>query len=1122
MKFFSYGKSCEEKTRLRNWFMKLDPAIKRMIIMRINFVAILVSLCIMNVCASVRAQSISIDVQQAPLIEVLNQIRKQSGYLFLYDKAQIAISKKVTIKVKDLDLKQVLDLCFEQQPLTYEIVNRTIVIKIKKSNIGVRVESLLNTIKITGKILNENGEPLPGASIIVKGTVLSTKSNYDGAFTLNNVLQNATLIISYIGYESKEIIASFNPVITLARSTSKLDEVQVMAYGTTTQRLNTGSITKVTAEEISKQPVSNPLASLQGRVAGLNIVQSGGLAGSSFTVELRGQNSLATAGGSTQLGLISTPLFIIDGVPFAPNNVNINTLSSQVNIGNPNAGLSPFNSLNPSDIESIEVLKDADATAIYGSRGGNGVILITTKKGKAGKTNFTANISHALSQVTRMPKLMNTVQYLEMRNEAFKNDNIVPTIINAPDLKAWDQNKYTNFPKLFIGGTANSTNVQTSLSGGSSSTRFMLNGGYSKESSVFPTEKGSNRISALLNLNHISEDKRFKADISASYSTTQNNLPYNNLLANLILEPNYPDFIDTEGKYLWNYNGVSILNPLADLQSNYKVVTDNLLSSLALQYSVFKGFNIKANAGYNTMTVAENVQSPLKYSDPLFSSSGFASFGSNKFSSWSVEPQLEYKIKIIKGNLTALAGATWQSTGNNTATILAFGYTSDALLNSPSSAGSLTYSDTSYKYKYQAIFARLNYNLADKYILNLTARRDGSSRFGPDKQFGNFGAIGGAWIFSNEDFVKPFSKVLSYGKLRGSYGITGTDQIANYQYLDSWTNTSLQYQGKPGLYPSRLTNPDYSWEKNKKLEFGLELGFIKDRILITTSYYKNTGDNHLINYAMPSQTGFTTLTRNFPAVIVNNGWEFTLTSKNIVFKNFRWSTVGNISFANNTLTSFPGIESSSYSSVYAVGQSLDYIRAFGYQGVNPATGAYVFTDVDNSGTITSADILNLGNFNPKYSGGISNNFIYKNWQFDFFLEFKKQMGRNYLSSIYTSTFGVGSKRNVPIELMERWQHPSDERMFRKYTTTNADLAQLGQYNGLNISDASYIRLKNLSLSYNLSNELLKKMHLQNCKVYAQGQNLFTVTGFKVTDPETQLLNVLPPLRTFNFGLQLTL
>ncbi len=1116
-------KKCKLPARLWAWLIDNRFYGPRQIIMRINLVAFFIALAMLKVTASVRAQNISLSFENAPIEKVFESIEKQSGYIFWYDKAILRSASRISVKIKNGNLSETLERCFEGQPLQYQIVEKTIVVKARPEKARPEQSNTSTQMDISGKVVDENGQPLAGASVKVKESTLSAMTNNEGIFRIINAPDNAVLVISYIGFQTREITASSNVLATLERSTSKLDEVQVMAYGTTTQRLNTGSITKVTADDISKQPVSNPLSALQGRVAGLTVSPTMGAPGSAIRIELRGQNSLATTVSGAR-DITSDPLIIIDGIPFAPNNTNLNRLSSAVDAGTSNGGLSPLNSINPSDIESIEVLKDADATAIYGSRGGNGVILITTKRGKSGKTSITANIYSGISQSAIIPKFTNTEQYIEIRKEALRNDGITPTISNAYDLTQFDQTKYTNIPELLLGGTAGTTDAQISVSGGNNQTSILLSGSIRKETTVLPSEFGDTRASFHANISNNLFNNKLRTIFTASYSGDVNKIAPSSVLNNILtLEPNTPDFVDQNGKLQWYYNNAPIQNILATMRTIYQANTNNLIGNFQINYQLLEGLNLKSNFGYNKIATDEISKSFAANSDPTYNPTGSANFGRSEFSGWNVEPQLEYKTRISKGNLTILTGATWQANdykGNN---IRAIGYSNDALVGSISAAATVNYSDSFFQYKYQAFFGRINYNWRDRYILNLTGRRDGSSRFGPGRQFGNFGAIGAAWIFSNEEFLSKAGRFLSYGKLRGSYGITGTDQIGNYQFMDSWSSSTYSYQGSPGIYPTRLANDDYSWEKNKKAEIGLELGFLKDRFLVTASYFRNVGDNHLVSYPMAAQTGFSTVTRNFPAVITNSGWEFTAISKNIVTTNFSWTTAGNISFTRNVLSSFPNIALSPYNSIYQVGESLDVIRGYKSIGVNPQTGLFGFRDIDGNGIYNSNDYVKLGNFNPKFFGGINNSITYKRLQLDFFLEFKKQTSRNFLSSYYGSTFpGAQYASSLPAELLDRWQKPGDVSKYQKFTTTSTGSSFFNGSNSITISDASYMRLKTVSLSYKLPGEFISRLKIQNCRIYVQGQNLLTITGFKVIDPEMQVLNILPPLRTVTAGLQLTL
>jgi hypothetical protein len=423
-------------------------------------------------------------------------------------------------------------------------------------------------------------------------------------------------------------------------------------------------------------------------------------------------------------------------------------------------------------------------------------------------------------------------------------------------------------------------------------------------------------------------------------------------------------------------------------------------------------------------------------------------------------------------------------------------------------------------YKYTAVYGRANYTLDDTYILNATFRRDGSTRFGPGRRFGNFGSIGAAWIFTNESFM-PKGDVLSFGKLRGSYGTSGNDNVGNYQYLASWSPTSFPYDGVSGLTPSRIPNPDYNWEVSKKLDIGLDLGFFHDKVLLNAGYYRNISDNQLVDYALTPQTGMSSITANFPAKVLNNGWEFELNTTNISGKHFTWKSSLNLTIARNKLLEFPGIESSSYSTTYIVGQSLNIVQGFQFTGVDPATGVPKFFDKSKDGSISDYDdYVVLGKTDPSYYGGFQNNFTYKQFQLDFLFQFVKQEGPTvnygYLSDSY------GAFGNKDLSAQNRWRKSGDITDVPRASLTAGNAAYNAYRNNYRFSsavwgNASYIRLKNISLRYDLS-AAVEKWKIKGASIFVQAQNLITITNYKGFDPETQGV-VLPPLKTLTAGLQ---
>ncbi len=963
------------------------------------------------------------------------------------------------------------------------------------------------TITISGRVLNEDREPVAGAIVLIKGSNKSVATDKNGLFTIHGSQLTDTLLITATGYELTEEINNVRGLltITLRRKYSLLNQAIVIAYGKTTRRLNTGSVGKITSADISRQPVSNPLAALQGRVPGLIINQRNGLPGSGFSILLRGRNSI-------QQG--TDPLFIIDGIPFYSG--SLAQRSGSLNANN------PFNSINPADIESIEVLKDAGATAIYGSRGANGVVLITTKKGMTGKTQTAFNIYRAWNTPARTIPLMNTQQYLHMRREAFANDNITPVLSNAPELLAWDTARYTNWKKLLIGRTARTTSLQLRISGGNAFTSFSLSSGYYYETTVFPGNSDARRYTANFNVSHASAGNRFSITAATSYSNDKSTLPQQDLSQFIKLYPNAPALYDSAGKLNWSENGAAFSNPFAITLQQYEGITDRLTMNSTIAYRLSSAFTLKTSLGYNYLQFSEISTTPISSQNPASNPKGSASFGNNFLKSLIIEPQAEFSQKTGIGNFLVLTGAAFQREENNSNIISGTGYTNDALLKSVAGAAALTASNNYALYKYAALFGRINYNLRNRYLADLNVRRDGSSRFGPGRQFANFWSLAAAWVFSDEEFLKSVLPFLSYGKLRTSYGITGNDQVGNYQYLDSWTNTAFPFQGNPSLRPARLYNKDYSWEQNRKFEAAIELGFFSNRLLAVINWFRNRSDNQLISYTLPSQTGFTSIIRNFPGVVQNTGIEIEMTTEPVSNQDFKWQSVFNFTKASNRLVSFPGLETSSYASSFSIGEPLNIRKGYLYTGIDPATGIYSFADLNKDSILNTSDYIVTGTTDPGFYGGWQNTLTWKTWQFDFFFQFVKQKGRH---AVYANSAPPGGSPNQPLWLLNRWQQPGDIARFQKYTTITSSPAgkasSLMSQSSSALTDASFVRLKNISLSYDLPKQWMQKLKLHSCRMYVQAQNLLTFTAYKGADPENQSLVSLPPLRTIAAGFSLT-
>lgn len=1098
MQQIAYGKGCRWR-----------PPLTRKTFLVMKMITLILFFSCLVAGAKGLAQNITISLKNAPLEKVFKEVERQSHYRFVYTKEQLSSTTPINIDLKKVSIEAVLSVCFKNQSIFYTIESKYILIKNKDKEIL----NLDNGRDIEGRVVNENGEGIAGVTVSVKNKKQITSTNSQGVFSLKNISDDDMLIITSIGYAKREIkIGQTNQVIVLEIAVESLDETVVMAYGKTSRRISTGNIAKVSSDQISKQPVSNPIATLQGRVPGLIVTQANGYANSPFNIQIRGQNSIAQG---------NQPFFIIDGVPFASQNNPINQVTNASN-----AGVNPFYTINPSDIESIEVLKDADATAIYGSRGANGVILITTKKGKAGKTRVSFNTYTGRSKVTRRMNMLNTQHYISMRKEAYKNDGLVPGGINAADILLWDSTRYTDIGKLLIGNTAKTYDINLSVSGGSLNTQFLISGNFHNESTVLPTNLTDSRGSFHTAINHTSLNKLFSINLSTNYSFTKNSLPGIDPSGFINRPPNMKLY-DSLGNLNWQEGGVSFssvfsgyANPLSSLKTNYTGTFHTINGSLVTSYALSSHLIFRTNVGANLIFGNENRSNPSGSLDPFTGELPSAFFANSSNKTWIIEPQVEYTKTIKIGKFNFLLGGSWQRKNGTSLAVNGLNYQNDLLLNSISGASFVSSRNAEDEYSYNAFFGRINYNWRDKYIINIGGRRDGSSRFGPAKRFSNFGSIGTAWIFSNEKYIQKGLPWLSFGKLRGSFGTTGNDAIGDYQFLNTWTTSTATYQGVPTIQPTALFNPELSWERNKKIEFSVDLGFLKQRILLSVTYYQNRSGNQLVSYNLPIQTGFTTINKNQSALIQNKGYEFTIETKNIVSNKLSWATNLNLTISRNKLLKFPGLSTSSYAASLIVGEPVSVKRLYQFLGVDKTTGLYLLNDINASGTFNAVDKIITKNIEPVFYGGLQNSIHIKRFEIDILLQFVKQVGLNYYATLSGKSPGT-RYTNQPEIVLERWQNSNSSSVIQRFTTTttvagtnliNADVAY---------SDASFVRCKNVSLSYNFPAVMMKKLGIDNLQGYMHIQNAFTITKYKGGDPENQNLLRMPPLRTLAIGFQLT-
>lgn len=1104
--------------------------LKTLRVMKITAIVLLVA-CL-HASAGTYSQRVTLKAERMPLREVFNEVKKQTGYSFFFKKGTLDQARPVTLDVREMPLAGFLDMALKDQALKYEISVKTVTLVPATASM-LTYDKLQDKwaafLELKGQVLGQDGKPLPGASVKIKGSGAGVSTDANGRFTIN-AEPGQTLVISYVGHADYTVRIGKETDLTIRMSMAETAmEVVVVnkGYYTEKKQLSTGNVSTVKAVDIERQPVSNPLAALQGRVPGMVITQNTGVAGGAWKVQIRGRNSIRSSYNANE------PLYVVDGVPY-PSALTNGMSSARYDI---TLGGSPLNFVNPQDIESIDVLKDADATAIYGSRAANGVVLITTKKGKVGKPTVNVNVSHGFGQVGKFMDLLSTRQYLDMRYEAFKNANVdwrSPTFFYAADLKNYDTTRETDWQKELIGGKAGYTDAQVSMSGGTNVAQYMIGGSYHRESTVFNQDANDKRGSLHFNLSANSLNQKLKVILSGGFTSGRNNLPSYDLMDYALnLPPIGPAIYKPDGSLNWA-NG-NWHNPIARFRQKYERKVTNFFSNLSVGYEIIDGLELKTNFGYTQMLVNATSNIPISSYNPTSGvQSGSADFSTFTSNTWVVEPQLSYSTDIWKGRLTALVGTTIQQSRQNGMFVNATGYVSDALLGSLAAAGTITpMSSQARSSKYNSIFGRLNYTIDDKYLLNLTMRRDGSDRFGPNNRFGNFGAAGIGWIWSRENLIAEHLPFISFGKLRASIGTTGNDGIEDYQFIRTYSVTSNTplFQSVRGLAPNNHFNPDYRWEENRKLEFGMELGFLNDKITASASYYRNRSDNQLVGYRLPSFTGFNSVTANWPALVENSGWEFTLNTQNIQLGPVKWSSYFNISWNRNKLVEFPGIETTTYKQSLVVGQPIDIVMLYSYAGIDPNTGLYQFRTKD--GKLIDNIYPNSLNFitdkiswlrlTPDYYGGFQNNFSYKGFDLDFLFQFVKQLGKEYRA---TQSPGIGTTAmgNQNVDVLNRWQNKGDNAKYAKfdgnYAQSNNNNA-FSQSNGI-YSDASFIRLKNVQLSYDLTRLVKKKTGLQLLRVYLQAQNLFTITSYVGMDPENQNGATLPPLRVLTAGFKLNL
>lgn len=1100
--------------------------------MRANITTVLLITSIMQISASGFAQKITFSQNDITLKSLFMVITKQTGFSVFYSDSKIDQNRLVDVHFKDTPLDQV----FKDIDVSFLIKDKNIIVQERANTLLGRIGAAFNTIDVRGLILDEKNSPLPGASVRVKGSKQVAITNETGIFNLKNVPEGATLVISFIGYFTREIAAKEEiGNISLILSPSKLKEFVVVGYGTQERRDLTGSVGKITGVTLTEPPVESFDKALAGRITGVMVTQKSGLLGEAPTISIRGNNSLNNG---------NNPLYVLDGVPIIRAIVNYNIATN------------PLGDINPYDIESIEVLKDGSATAIYGSRAANGVVLITTKKGGYGKTEVNYDSWFSISQTAKRRKLLSAAQFIEINNEKFRNAGLEPQAFPTldPNGRPYD----TDWQKVIFRSSF-SHNHNLSVSGGTDKTTYYFSGGFSDLKGI-AVNNSQRKYMAKANV----EQKAlniFTFGFNTAISYVQNNgvssrqsmSTPGNVHTVLGLFPNVPVY-NPDGSYNMVNNvlgrGANKMENTFNLP-NIKAILDNdvyrnqnttINGNAFASAKIIEGLTIRTQIGINSLYGEDySYKSPIAGDGYYTNGEVFQQYNPSFNYVWT--NNLSYNKTLGNHKLGVVAGTEFQKTrmrnfissgtglsdkyfGPNN---LIYGTLANQLV-----GGGIT------ENAINSYFGRVNYSYDDRYLLTLTYRSDRLSSLGPDAKSASLPGVSIGWRLSDERFFKNSNtfKFIDELKIRASYAKTGNADIGDYPFSNAYFPSIYGSQNGATYYNFGVNNLQY--ETSNKYDIGLDASLLKDRINITADFYYNNNNNLILNVPVPPSMGIpgNSIVQNVGA-LYNRGFEFAINSKNIVNKEFTWTTGFNISFNKNKITElYNGAKDIlTATSIYRVGQprNVNYIYKAG--GVNPANGNplyvksngqiiqgnlpnatyYIYdpknpTDLSKQSNLTTEDMVLAGSPIPTYFGSLTNTFTYKN--FDLTLYFVFSGGNKILNGERAGFIRDNMFVNHVAEVMNRWTHPGQITDIPKlyYGASNFETSSTAY-----LESGSFIRAQQIKLGYSLPLKLIQRIKLNKLNVYAAVDNAFLITKYKGPDPEMESL-ANPRARTITFGL----
>ncbi len=973
---------------------------------------------------------------------------------------------------------------------------------------------------VTGQVTSsEDGEGLPAVNVLIKGTTNGTVTDVDGFYNLSVPGDNAILVFSFIGYTSQEVTVGSQSTINvnLALDVTELSEVVVVGYGTQQRRDILGAIGSADNDVLENIPVADPLEALQGRVAGVNVTSGSGRPGQRAIVRVRGVASIGGVGSTD-------PLYVIDGVPMT------NRDDGQLPNGQ---GVSPLSRINPEEIESIEVLKDAAAAAIYGSRASNGVVLITTKKGSYNqKTEIDASFYYGVQSLSNELDFLNASQFREIMRDSRAAAGLAPD----PQFDEDPSVETTNWTDIIQRDNPAIQNYQLSASGGSDNTRFFISGNYFNQESILK-KGGFDRISARLNLENKSANDKLNIGINAQVAktnaiiTARDNSIFSAWPQALQARPDEGPF-NEDGTFAV----ITANNPLQMFEQDDQQESFAVVGNAYAEYEVIPGLKLRTSIGTDVTWVKDFSFAPTTHP----SGAGIGGAGTSATAlrtKWVSENTVTYTTNSLvdeRLSLTALAGFTFEEEELESNLVSGQGFPSDNLRYLNSASTNTAFASTQTKNRLESLIGRVNLEFDDKYLLQAAIRRDGSSKFGANDRYGIFPSVSVGWRISGESFMEGISW-LDDLKLRASWGQVGNDRsIGNFTSL-AQIGSGENYNNLPGLAVTRIANPDLTWETTEQTNIGLDVALFSGRLTASVDYYDKDTKDLLLARPIPSTSGLRSIQENVGSV-ENKGVEISITSVN-VDRAVKWTTTLNVATNDNEVTKLNNDEpiDVGFVSRTAVGHPIGAFFVIKSLGVDPNTGDMIYEDLNNDGIIGGDDRQFLGSYIPKWEGGMTNTVSWNGFDFSVFFQFAQdldvyslaQEGIGGFTNLGATEAGIGMTTDV----LRRWQNPGDITDMPR-AVAGAQGVENNRRSSRFLDDASYVRMKNITLGYTLPQSLIGKAGIRSIRVYVTGQNLWTITDYQGYDPEVSSSNdtrqagvdsgAIPQLKNVTFGINIGL